>query len=341
MKQLDATERALTDLFARQTENLAVGSRAFLDDTASVSFPRSAQRRPALIGLAVGVVVVVAAVAIGVWRRPADRIDPARRSDPVARVGAPLHARTDRADLSVDDYLVTGAGRRFTGNGVAPSAHSDPGGPTYWSLELGWHDAGLAGALTLYFASDGRDWWVDEIRARALGIDEVTFTGNYFRSPLGAPFAGDLDLTDQATSVTLHLGGIRLTTSPQRFDCNGLARPYAVRDAFNDQTIPLFVGTSLGEELQLLDTRDCALASQNDRATFTYVSQDPSIAQFLRGDCTHLIRAKCERGALANMRGLRPGQTVVAVTARDGESGALITTSNLTVVVGSGLTRSG
>ena len=54
MKQLDATERALTDLFARQTENLAVGSRAFLDDTASVSFPRSARRRPALIGLAVG-----------------------------------------------------------------------------------------------------------------------------------------------------------------------------------------------------------------------------------------------------------------------------------------------
>ncbi len=340
MKQLDATERALTELFAHQTESLSIGSRAFLDDTASVSAPRSAPRRPALIGIAFATAVVVAAVAIGVWRRPVDQVEPARRSDPAARLGAPLHAHTNRADLSVDDYLVTAAGRRFTGNGVAPWVGSDADFPTFWTLGLGWREGDVGERLSFSFTSDGRDWWANEIRVRASGTDEVTFTGTYFRSPLGEPFTGDLDLTDPATGVTLHLGGVHLTTSPQRLNCNGLPRPYAVRDVFNDQTIPLHVGTNGGEELQLLDTRGCTLALQNDRATFTYVSQDPSVAEFLPGDCSQLIRSKCERGALSDLRGLRPGKTVIAVTVRDGESGAVITTSNLTVVVGPGLTPS-
>lgn len=326
MNRLDKTERALTELFARQAEGVPVRARAFPDDAARTSAPRSAHRRPVLIGAAVATAVVVAAVAIGVWRRPADRVDPARRSDPVARVGAPLHARTNRADLSVDDYLVTAAGRRFTGDGVAPRALSDPGVATYWSLELPW--------LTLYFSSDGREWWVDEIRVRAPGIDEVTFTGEYFRTRLGEPFTGDLDLVDPATGLSLHMGGIRLTVSPQRLDCTGLVRPYAIRDDLNgSSTIALHVGSSIGDELQVVDTQSCALAPQNDHATFTYVSRDPSIAEFLPGDCTQLIRSKCERGALPDMRGLRLGRTAVTVTARDGASGAVIARSDLSVVV--------
>ena len=197
--------------------------------------------------------------------------------------------------------------------------------------------------LSFNFSSDAQDWWVDEIRASPPQANyakppgptpgDVSFHGEYFRSPLGEPFTGNLDLVDPTTGLQVHMGGIRLSVSPQRLDCTGLARPYAVRDNFNGSTINLDVGSTIGDELQLVDTGVCTLAPQNDRANFTYVSQDPSIAEFLPGDCAVLIPAKCERGVIAEMRALRPGRTVITVTVRDGVSGAFITRSDLSVVV--------
>lgn len=343
MNQLDATERALAELFARQAEGVPIHTRAMPDGAPKSRAPRSARLRPMLVGAALATAVVIAAVAVGVWRQPSGRVDPTQQSGPVVRVGAPLHAHTDRADLSVDDYLVTAGGQRFTGDGLAKSAHSDPGVATLWTLELGWHDGDFVEGLSFNFTSDGRDWWVDEIRASPPKANyakppgptpgDVSFFGEYFRSPLGEPFTGDLDLVDPATGVQVHMGGIRLSVSPQRLDCTRLARPYAVRDNFNGSTIHVDVGSTIGDELQVVDTAGCVLAPQSDRAYFTYVSQDPSIAVFLPSDCTQLIRSKCERGALPTMRGLRPGRTVISVTARDGASGAVIAVSDLSVVV--------
>lgn len=346
MNKLDNTERALTELFARQAERVPVRTRAFPDDAPRSGAPRSPRLRPVFVGVALATAVVIVAVAIGVWRQPSDRVDPTQPREPAVRVGAPLHARTDRADLTVDDYLVTAGGKRFTGVGLTNSARSDPGEATSWDLGLGWGHGDFVETFSLNFTSDGRDWWVDEIRATPPQANyakppgpapgEVSFHGEYFRSPLGEPFTGDLDLVDPATGLQVHMGGIRLSVSPQRLDCTGLARPYAVRDNFNGSTIHLHVGSTIGDELQLLDTDVCAIAPQNNRANFTYVSEDPSIAEFLPGDCAVLIPGKCKRGVIAEKRGLRPGRTVITVTARDGVSGGVITRSDLSVVVGSG-----
>lgn len=325
MNELDPTERALAALFARQAAAVATSVPESRRPVARTDGARAPRRRPAVVGVAAAAAVVIVAITVGVLRAESPAGGPSTRG---ARVdaGVQLELRTNRADLIADGFAVTNGARRFTGDDVRPVSHSDPGTPTYWSLESRW--------LTLYFTADGRDWWVDEIRARAPGLAEVTYRGEFFRSRLGAPFTGDLDVTDPATGTRLRLTDARLTVSPAQLDCTGLPRPMAVRDDLNGTTVGLRAGgTALGDELQLVDTVRCVIAVENDRATFTSVSRDPTIAEFAPGDCSQMVRAKCERGALPEMIGRRVGRTVVTVTARDGAGGKILATSEITVVV--------
>jgi hypothetical protein len=95
----------------------------------------------------------------------------------------------------------------FTAKDGNVDVHSDPGDAKYQTLELTWRENGAEQRWFIYFLSDGKDWWATEMRTYdgSTRGQWVFFTGPQFRTPLGAAWSGDLDLTASDHGVTSHL----------------------------------------------------------------------------------------------------------------------------------------
>jgi hypothetical protein len=143
-----------------------------------------------------------------------------RRHDTIKLGSAPkpkFSFVTPQVSLMADEFSIDVGGKTFTSAGVEVTVHSDPGDANYQTLELTWFEHDIEMRLNAYFKSDGNDWWSDEIRTyngkgNGDGADWVTFTGDFFRSPLGSPFAGVLDqtATEGGTISHLRFGGLEL-----------------------------------------------------------------------------------------------------------------------------------
>ncbi len=151
--------------------------------------------------LAAVMLVVGGAVVLwpGQWLRtgPAD----SRGVTPKA-----FHVETPQVLLEADSVTVEAAGGTFRPNSADVEVNSDPGWDHYTTLELIWHERGVEMRINLYFASDGTDWWVTEIRTydgRDPG-DWITRTGQFFRTHLGARYEGDV------RQGSLRIAGARL-----------------------------------------------------------------------------------------------------------------------------------
>jgi hypothetical protein len=97
----------------------------------------------------------------------------------------------------------------FTGVGPA-EVSSDPGGPTYRTLEVTWEEQGAQVGMNIYFAADETDWWITEIRTPTGEFQDLA---EMFRTPRGETFTGDVQLrsssSPEAAQVTFT--GLRLT----------------------------------------------------------------------------------------------------------------------------------
>ncbi len=122
---------------------------------------------------------------------------------------------TPQVELTADDFWIEVGGQRFTSTGAEVDVHSDPGDEAYQSLELVWNEQGKEMRLNIYFQSNGVNWSSNELRTYN-GLesepDWVTFTGNFFDTPLGSPYIGTFDETATENGITshLHIGGLRL-----------------------------------------------------------------------------------------------------------------------------------
>lgn len=162
------------------------------------------RRRPVYVAVVAAAAAVVLTAGVAVLAQG--------RGDtptvPGAPTGVEFHVETPTVTMDADSVEVIAADRTW-----APTAdlvvNSDPGMPNeYTTLELTWHDGGIEQRIYMYFRSDGVDWWAGEIRTydgqpEADWVDPIA-TGEYFRSPLGTPFVGDLDLPN------LHISGMTL-----------------------------------------------------------------------------------------------------------------------------------
>ena len=122
---------------------------------------------------------------------------------------------TPQVSLTADDFWIDAGGRRFTSEGAEVEVTSDPGDSAYQTLELVWHEQGSEMRLNIYFQSDGATWSSNEVRTyngQQLEPDWVTFTGEFFRSPLGSGYSGTFDesATEDGFTSHLHMGGLRL-----------------------------------------------------------------------------------------------------------------------------------
>ena len=121
---------------------------------------------------------------------------------------------TQQVSLAADDLWIDVSGQRFTSEGAKVDINSDAGNANYQTLELTWTEHDVEMRLNIYFQDDGNEWASNEFRTyngKAKG-DWVTFTGDFFRSPLGSVFTGDFDQTSTEGGVTshIHIGGLRL-----------------------------------------------------------------------------------------------------------------------------------
>jgi len=134
------------------------------------------------------------------------------------RVAAEIEWRADsgRVRLAAADLAIAANDRIFTVGDADVTIHGDPGDLLYWTLEAEWREQGAPMRLFIYFTSDGTEWWASSIRTYDGTVrgDWVEYRGEFFRTRLGKPFAGDLFLTDPERACSLRLTKLRLETSP-------------------------------------------------------------------------------------------------------------------------------
>lgn len=133
-------------------------------------------------------------------------------------VGQRIEWQTDsgRVRLVAATLAITADNKIFTARDAVVAVHGDPGDGLYWTLEAEWLEQGVPMRLFVYFRSDGTDWWASSIRTYdgSAGGDWVMYEGEFFRSPLGDPFVGNLDLSDPDSGCSLRMANLRIETAP-------------------------------------------------------------------------------------------------------------------------------
>jgi hypothetical protein len=332
----DGVEARLSELFEAQARAVPVSSPRWSDvplaTVASLDAQRKRRRTRVMFG---GGVAIAAAIALVIGllslSRGEQRVEVKPPIAKAPEAPTPVHFETHQVKLDADDIYIDANGKRFTAAGADVSVDSDPGGPEYWTSESAWQEHAVEMRLYIYFASDGRDWWATEIRTYngKREADWIEYTGEFFKSPLGQPFVGDLDLTDPATGSALHMHGLRIATNPAKLDCTVGSGTFAIVSSFEEPTIEMPPGNSLsGVEVWLVDRTECANAPDQARYTFTWSSANPGIATVEPyGWCDAYDGRQpraCERGGLPLWSFKKAGQTTFHVVAKDSTTGAVV-----------------
>jgi hypothetical protein len=198
-------EQRLSDHFRADGEKAAPQFR--LDDimsgipTAQMSTvaPRRSWLRPTLAAAAV-VAVTVGGVVIAT-RSPQE--EPPGASDQFSAI----NWSTENVTFAASAFTIDVNGETFTTDGAAVDFDGDPGDDSSQTLEIIWLEHGVEMRWNVYFTSDGTDWWADEMRTYDGNFDAewIIFTGEFFRTPLGTPFTGDVDLNVTERGLTSRL----------------------------------------------------------------------------------------------------------------------------------------
>jgi hypothetical protein len=218
------TETRLRDVFERQAALLGPPAMSVEDLLSQpVVLPPAARRTRWTLRVAAGALAAGAIVgAVVLVQDSSDHVKTTTPADspagdgaeaPVADAARTIRLETPQVHLDAVDLTVTIGDRTYRPTGrVVPDAlqpgpgdvavHSDPGWSSYTTLEVTWLDDGIEMRVFLYFASDGADWWISEMRTYNgdPSGEWITSTGEFLRTPLGRPFEGDfhegkLDIT--------------------------------------------------------------------------------------------------------------------------------------------------
>jgi hypothetical protein len=140
------------------------------------------------------VVVAGAITAVSLTKTPKN-IDESR-----AAISSPITFATSNVSFSADIFSLVINNRIFKGipDLVKAQRNSDPGTPTYTTLETEWTEGQTPMRMNMYFASDGHYWWISSIRT----YDGSVF-GNWIFYTHGAPYLKTL--IDDEFVGTVHL----------------------------------------------------------------------------------------------------------------------------------------
>lgn len=157
-------------------------------------------RRRTLFTAAAAVAVIGGGLFILAGRRVPSGEDRGAASPPgqaVAPAGPPIDWSNPRVRFTADSFEISADGKVFTGATEDMEVRGDPGNSEYQTLELTWHEHGVEQRWYVYFQSDGTEWWSEEFRVYdgTAASEWSTFTGDFFRRPVGEAFTGDIDVS--------------------------------------------------------------------------------------------------------------------------------------------------
>ncbi len=287
---------------------------------------RQTDRSPRLL---IAAAMLLTVGVVGVWAGVARRGDSSTIT-PATQPPTPVEVVAQQPALVFETPTVSfSAGRVATiadGRSSSPDddvdVHSDPGIPNrYTTLELSWDDGGFEQRLYLYFASDGVDWWANEIRTydRTGEWYEPIAAGEFFRMPLGEQFVGDVDLPN------LHIEGLTLEAFLRPFECADLDRPTAI--VANYPLITSGLGT-FGTTFWMVDTATCRRVPLTP-FDFEFATDDPAVALPIRTD-EPIDHGPMLAGVELDL--LQPGEATLRIIAKDA-SGVVVDTAESQIVV--------
>ncbi|HSB85057.1 MAG TPA: hypothetical protein VLD86_02050, partial [Ilumatobacteraceae bacterium] len=195
----------------------------------------------------------------------------------------------------------------------------------YTTLELEWDGGGVPMRILMYFASDGTDWWATELRTYDGSADPkwIEMPGEFFRSPLGTAWQGDLDVQ------SLHVHGLKLQAFVRPAACGSATEPLALIADY-----PTIDGISapamgFGGSVTLLDTATCAPTSFTG-VEFSVTSRDETVARIERSE------AYGTGGFRFELSFPTPGTTTVRVAVSEKATGELIDQVDIPVTASAG-----
>ena len=129
--------------------------------------------------------------------------------------GNAVVCQTNRVSLEADDFTLRAGNTTFLADVASVDVSSDPGSDTYCTLEITWQENNVEMRLYVYFDADGTNWWSEEIRTYNAQPepDWIYYRGEFFKTPLGTAYEGDVELTPDAGSLyegEITLKGLKL-----------------------------------------------------------------------------------------------------------------------------------
>jgi hypothetical protein len=278
--------------------------------------PTPPRRSRMLIATAAAVLLIATGVAL-----TQRRTESAVGDSPAA--GSPLRFETPTVLLEAASVEVTVGGKTFVPNPDV-SVAGDPGlSKESTTLELTWHEQSVEQRINIYFASDGTDWWANEIRTYDGSSDSkwIEQQGEFFKSSLGSAYIGDLDLSN------LKIHGMRLEAFRRPSACDNPTTPLALVADFPQ--IDSVAGGGYGATLQVIDTTTCD-AQAVGAFTFDYQSDNPGVATVTPQQET--IAGYPPTKTRVELVLVAPGLTTIHAVATD-EDGTVVGTADMHVIV--------
>jgi hypothetical protein len=251
-----------------------------------------------------------------------------RTNSPVAdspAAATPFHFETPTVLLDAASVEVDAAGKTFVPAGDL-RVEGDPGIPgipnASTTLELTWHEQGVEQRIYIYFTSDGTDWWANMVNTYdgQTNGDWIEQQGEYFKTPLGQAYVGDLDLPN------LKIHGMRLEAFRRSSSCDNPTTPLAL--VANFPKIDSAVG-GYGVTMSVFDTATCTAVPVSP-FTFEFTSDDPAVAavpthQEVFADYPPTL-------SRAGLDLVAPGETTIHAVAKD-QAGNVVGTADMHVIV--------
>lgn len=322
----DELEVRLRSLFRDQADAMPVEPPDWAE-LCPVAVRRTLPARRVVAAAAV-VAALVAVIATTTGGGDATRIRTSPADD--AGAAAPTTAAPARAVFSVEtrqvslraDAVTIDAGGLTFSTAPPVQVHGDPGTRgEYTTLELTWTEHGVEMRLFFYFASDGQDWWSDEIRTydgRSPG-EWITYRGEFFRRPLGTAFVGDFDVGEQPPGTgRLRLANAHLEAFRRLPSCDDPGAALVLDPGMSPVVVPGPNG-GFGLNVQLLDAASCSVVADQDRYHYAWDSADPGVVSVTTGFVPSELG-----GRHRDLVSVAPGQTSVRVTATDPDTGAQV-----------------
>lgn len=320
----------LKAMFAAQAEALEAPAREWTDATQMAPVRDASRRQAYVVGVAAFSAAAVTLGVLAVGPRTGQTVENNRpAAAPVTPPAtnpprSPFHVETKQVALDAQslriDLVDPQEGNRTFTTAAPLEVDGDPGTVNeYTTLELTWQERDVEMRLNIYFKSDGRQWWSNEIRTydgRRQG-EWITYQGDFFRSPLGTPFLGDFEVTakDHDISGTLRLPGLRLEAFRRPAACTNPTAPFALDSGVDTVEISKSPMAGYGLNARLLDTATCLPVADEASFAVTWRTADPAIATLTSNGLRADLQAQATGVTAAQVTATGPaGQAVSGAT---------------------------